>query len=134
MRPLARITLVATLILSIALLSPPAIATEAKLPCWGHVEGVPEGAYILEDFILSHNYSPPKGFAGGKIFQNEDRQLPSLKGPVEINYLEYDLYPKVPDQPRRPERVVITRHADPLPPGRSYYSPDHYTMRVIHAA
>ena len=60
--------------------------------------------------------SPPKGFKGGKIFENRDNKLPPGR-----TYKEYDIDPKTPSSSRTAERIVIDQES-----GQAWYTSDHY--------
>lgn len=91
--------------------------------CWRYPEGVPRSAYILEEYLRTHNLTPPRNWIGGRIYRNDDGMIPVEEGVNAINgpYREFDLAPKIRGQARGPERLV-------LGPGRtdSWYTPDHY--------
>jgi guanyl-specific ribonuclease Sa len=59
--------------------------------------------------------SPPKGYAGGRVFQNREGKLP--KGG---SYREYDVDPRGPGG-RNAERIVVDEKA-----GKAWYTGDHY--------
>ena len=59
---------------------------------------------------------PPKGYKGGRKFENKEGKLP--KGG---NYREYDVNPKVKGKSRGTERIVKD-----VDTGKSWYTPDHY--------
>lgn len=101
----------------------PAPASFASGPCVEYPEGVPFEAYGLDEFVRSHNFSPPPGYAGGKIYRADDPFMSRYyKDNVLVGTLrEYDLYPKVAGQPRRAERIIVAENLR-----MSWYTPDHY--------
>ena len=80
---------------------------------------VPQYANDVLEHVKSHNGSPPKGYKGGKLFENDGRngsaQLPDRYAP----YREYDVHPKIAGQGRGSERIVVGI-------GAAFYTPDHY--------
>jgi guanyl-specific ribonuclease Sa len=58
----------------------------------------------------------PKGYVGGNGFHNREKRLP-LNG----NYREYDVNPKVNGKNRGPERIVID-----VDRKSGWYTSDHY--------
>jgi guanyl-specific ribonuclease Sa len=79
---------------------------------------IPDEAYAVEEFVRTHNYSPPPGLKGGSPFQDIRHGLPALLRP----YKEYDVHPAAPGQGRPGPRVVLSDRI----PYASWYSPDHY--------
>jgi Barstar (barnase inhibitor) len=93
----------------------------------------PRAAYILDDYVRRNNFSPPPSFKNGQVFldadgvllrtrtSNRELSVPHFSSPEGMEeirpFLEYDLHPKVPGQPRGPERIVISR-VPLLPPRR----------------
>ena len=81
---------------------------------------IPPDAFDVYNYIMGHNGSPPPGYKGGGVFNNDGRnggqQLPGEYAP----YHEYDIYPKTPGVSRGLERIVIGVG------GRAWYTPDHY--------
>ena len=85
---------------------------------------VPDYAYSIEEFVRSHNGSPPKNYIGGKRFENKTLKVPSWFGP----FREYDVHVHVPGQPRGLERIVLG-HAKQA----AWYTSDHYeTLIEMH--
>ncbi len=86
---------------------------------------VPQAAYDVESFAITHNYSPPPNLVGGKTFQNIGNPLPTYAAP----YKEYDVYNRGVGG-RGPERVIISTVENYF---QDYYSPDHYgTFILMH--
>ena len=83
------------------------------------VASIPPHAWDTLDYIKNHNGAPPKGYKGGKPFENDGRnggeRLPNNYSP----FREYDVYPKVAGQGRGTERIVIGN-------GATWYTYDHY--------
>ena len=84
---------------------------------------VPDAAYVVEQFVRTHNYSPPPGLRGKSLFADARHALPTLLRP----YLEYDVYPSVAGQGRPSPRVVLSDQV----PYASWYSPDHYESFLL---
>jgi len=83
-------------------------------------QSIPQEAYDTYDYVISHNGTPPNGYKGGRVYENDGRGgtalLPTSTGP----YKEYDIAPKIQGMPRGPERIVIGA-------GRTaWYTADHY--------
>ena len=85
----------------------------------GNGKGIPQNAYDILNYVKGHNGSPPKGYKGGQVFQNDGRNggdvLPNKYAP----FYEYDIYPKVAGQSRGMERIIIGN-------GAAWYTCDHY--------
>jgi ribonuclease T1 len=64
---------------------------------------------------------PPEGYVGGRVWQNRERNLP-----LEGQYREYDVNPKLPGKNRGPERLVIDETS-----GNAWYTPDHYRTFIL---
>jgi RHS repeat-associated protein len=75
----------------------------------------PPKAYDVLDKIKQQKGSPPRGYKGGRDYDNSDNKLPPGK------YKEYDVDPKIPSQARRDQRIVIEQNT-----GKAYYTDDHY--------
>ena len=58
----------------------------------------------------------PRGFVGGRTFQNREARLPSAG-----HYKEYDVNPKSSGVSRGAQRIVVDRDS-----GRAWYTSDHY--------
>lgn len=102
-----------------AFLVPTIQPTQVAYRPWCLVDtNVPDAAYAVEEFVRTHNYSPPPGLAGGRAFADDNHLLPALLRP----YKEYDVYPSVPGRGRRPERVVLSARL----PYASWYTSNHY--------
>ena len=96
----------------------PATYTSAAKPFCLVDPHIPDEAYAVEEFARTHNFSPPAGLKGGSSFEDINHDLPPLLRP----YKEYDVFPPVPGEGRRSERVIIS---DRLP-YTSWYTPNHY--------
>ncbi|GIV19570.1 MAG: hypothetical protein KatS3mg023_1321 [Armatimonadota bacterium] len=77
---------------------------------------VPEEAKETLEYLKTHNWAPPRGYKGGRVFQNREGKLPACG-----NYREYDIHPYVKGQNRGTERIVVDINT-----GRAWYTPDHY--------
>ena len=77
---------------------------------------VPEEAVKILQYLKSHNWTPPQGYKGGRVFQNREGKLPACG-----NYREYDIHPYVQGQNRGSERIIVDINT-----GRAWYTPDHY--------
>jgi len=81
---------------------------------------IPPEAYEMYDYLINHNFTPPKGYKGGGSYLNDGRNdggiLPSKYAP----YKEYDIYPRQPHIKRGVERIVIGGN------GMCWYTNNHY--------
>ena len=77
---------------------------------------VPERANQVADYARTHNDSPPPGYKGNRVYENDNQALPEGG-----DYREYDIDPNVRGTPRNAERIVVDRNT-----GESWYTPDHY--------
>jgi hypothetical protein len=84
---------------------------------------IPDEAYAVEQFMRTHNFSPPPGLKGGKPYTDDNHALPALLRP----YKEYDVYPAVPGSGRPSPRVVLSDRV----PYASWYSPHHYSYFLL---
>ena len=75
----------------------------------------PPKAYDVLNKIKQQKGSPPRGYKGGRDYDNSDNKLPPGK------YKEYDVDPKIPGQARNDERIVLEQNT-----GKAYYTNDHY--------
>lgn len=82
---------------------------------------VPMSAYALFDYLLSHNYTPPKGYSGNSVYNNSNNKLP--KPPAGWRWFEYNVNPGSGTA----ERIVTIRNGKGVEGGYPYYTPDHYT-------
>lgn len=81
---------------------------------------VPDNAYEVANYIYEFN-EPPKGFVGGRKFENRENNLPKYDEKNKfIQYKEYDIYPKQKDKNRGPERIVLGSNH------KRYYTGNHY--------
>lgn len=69
--------------------------------------------------IKSNNGTPPKGYKGGRIYNNKPKSG-DQKLPENINYKEYDINPYIKGQNRGLERIVIGDD------GSVWYTDNHY--------
>jgi hypothetical protein len=81
-----------------------------------------DAAIYVYEFVLTHNWTPPKGYKGNKPYQNKAQLLPAAG-----QYLEYDIYPTPPPNVggRDDKRVIIDKVSQEM-----YYSSDHYDSFV----
>ena len=83
--------------------------------------GIPETAEKVADNALDKNGAALKGWKGGGTFKNSEGILPTEDANGNpISYKEYDVWPKVPEQNRGTERVVVGSDKS------AYYTDDHY--------
>jgi guanyl-specific ribonuclease Sa len=82
---------------------------------------VPMSAYALFDYLLSHNYTPPKNYGGGSVYNNSNNKLP--KPPAGWRWFEYNVNPGSGTA----ERIVTIRNGKGVEGGYPYYTPNHYT-------
>ena len=100
-----------------------AIAPAAYPWCTRNPE-VPDYAYDVEDFVRSHNGSPPPGVVGGKPYRNDPIQLPLWYAP----FREYDVHAQVTGQGRDDERIVLGYQHQ-----ASWFTTDHFaTFLTMH--
>jgi guanyl-specific ribonuclease Sa len=76
---------------------------------------VPAKAVKVYVYVIEHGRAP-RGYVGGREFQNRERRLPKSE-----RYREYDVNPKVRGQNRGPERLVIDQRSR-----AGWYTQDHY--------
>ena len=77
---------------------------------------IPTKAKAVLEEVLKHG-KPPKGYVGGRVFQNREGRLP-----VGGKYREYDVDPRpLPGGSRNAERIVVDETT-----GRAWYTDDHY--------
>lgn len=96
---------------------PPAVICHPRIP-----QADCEAAVFVYEFVLTHNWSPPPGYAGGKKFVDKNGSLPSGG-----DYKEYDIYPKPPPNSggRDAKRIVIDIGTQIM-----FYTADHYATFV----
>ena len=80
---------------------------------------VPDKAYDVLNQIEKNNGTPPNGYKGGKLYNNNPTSG-GQKLPEGVSYKEYDINPNVPGQNRGAERLVIGSD------GTAWYTNDHY--------
>ena len=81
------------------------VVAPAAFPWCSRNAAVPAYAYDVEAFVRSHNGSPPKGYVGGRQYQDRTLKLPPWDGP----FREYDVHANVPGQKRDDERHYFSR-------------------------
>lgn len=77
---------------------------------------IPAEAVKILQYLRNQNWTPPRGYKGGRVFQNREGKLPACG-----NYREYDIHPYVKGQNRGSEHIVVDINT-----GRAWYTPDHY--------
>jgi guanyl-specific ribonuclease Sa len=85
----------------------------------GMSEDVPQKVRDVVDHIQSHNGTPPKGYKGGRTYENDGRDNSQVL-PEDTTYREYDVNPHVKGQDRGSKRVVIGEDSS------VWYTNDHY--------
>ena len=83
------------------------------------VKRIPKNARDVAHQIKNNNNTPPKGYKGGRVYQNNPING-AQKLPKGVNYREYDIYPYIKGQGRGTERIVIGDD------GSVWYTNDHY--------
>jgi hypothetical protein len=81
-----------------------------------------DAAVFVYEYVLTHNWSPPKGYVGGKKFVNKNGAVPPG------DYREYDIYPRPPPDAggRDDKRIVIDVGTQTM-----FYTADHYVTFVL---
>lgn len=82
-----------------------------------------DAAAMVYEFVITHNWSPPRGYAGGKKFEDKMNKLPPGG-----DYLEYDIYPIPPPGAggRDAKRLVFNRSNQ-----ECYYTDDHFVTFTV---
>ena len=87
-------------------------------------KSVPDYAYQLAEFVAK-NGRPPKGYVGGRTFQNREKKLPRYNNQKQrIRYKEYDVFPKRSGKNRGAERIVLGDD------NSRFYTFDHYSSFI----
>ena len=81
---------------------------------------IPEEANDIAKQVQENKGTPPKGYKGGRTYNNIPKDAGAQKLPEGVNYKEYDIYPYVKGQNRGVERIVIGDD------GSVWYTNDHY--------
>lgn len=85
-----------------------------------HKAGVPNEAYEVAEYVLT-NHKAPKGYVGGRVFENREHHLPSVDESNHlIVYQEFDIHPKIKGVNRGAERIIIGSNL------ARYYTSNHY--------
>jgi ribonuclease T1 len=74
--------------------------------------------------VLRHIQStgrPPRGYVGGRVWENRERRLPAGG-----QYHEYDVNPKIQGQNRGAERLIVDEQT-----GKAWYTGDHYRTFIL---
>jgi hypothetical protein len=81
-----------------------------------------DAAVFVYEFVLTHNWAAPRGYAGGKEFVDKNGDLPPGG-----EYKEYDIYPKPPPNSggRDAKRVVIDKVSQSM-----FYTDDHFATFI----
>ena len=85
----------------------------------------PPKVYRVADYIEENGGTPPPGYRGGSVFQNDGRGGGQVLRSLDVDgnsitYYEYDVNPYTPGVNRGAERIVIGSD------GSRYYTNDHY--------
>ena len=119
--PLLILTMLA--LVAVIPLHEPVVVRAAYPWCTRNPE-VPDYAYDLEEFVRSHNGSPPAGVVGGREYRNDPLKIPPWYGP----FREYDVHPQVKGQGRDDERVILGTMDQ-----AAWFTSDHYaTLLTMH--
>ncbi len=81
-------------------------------------EEVPQKVIVVLEHIRKHGKAP-KGYVGGRKFFNREKRLP-----LNIEYREWDVNPKVKGKNRGAERLVTSND-------NAYYTRDHYETFIL---
>lgn len=81
---------------------------------------VPQKAKDIAKQVKNNNGTPPKGYKGGRKYNNIPVNDGDQKLPDNVNYREYDINPYVIGENRGTERIVIGDN------GSVWYTDDHY--------
>jgi ribonuclease T1 len=75
---------------------------------------VPQKVIEVLNYVKAHGEAP-KGYVGGRVFQNREHRLPET-----TTYNEWDVNPKINGQNRGAERLITGKDKS------AYYTKDHY--------
>ena len=106
--------------------TPPALPSTT--PAGGNANAgkqIPNDAWQMKEYLETHNGTPPKGYKGGKVFNNDQRDGGQLLPVDDAPYREYDIHPHVSGVRRGTERIVIRIS------GTAWYTSDHYITFVL---
>ncbi|MEW9184300.1 DNRLRE domain-containing protein [Bacillus mycoides] len=84
---------------------------------------IPQKAYKVHNQIKRNNGKAPKGYAGGRTFDNDGRGNGQIL-PRNTKYREYDVNPLIKKKNRGGQRLVIGNN------GKAYYTKNHYKTFV----
>ncbi|PKR94433.1 hypothetical protein bcere0024_029580 [Bacillus cereus Rock4-18] len=84
---------------------------------------IPQKAYKVHNQIKRNNGKAPKGYAGGRTFDNDGRGNGKIL-PRNTKYREYDVNPLIKKKNRGGQRLVIGNN------GKAYYTKNHYKTFV----
>jgi ribonuclease T1 len=82
--------------------------------------------YVLEVLeYVKQNDRAPKGYVGGRNFQNRENRLPKISNQgAKIKYQEWDVYPKEQGKNRGVERLITGSDKS------AWYTKNHYKSFV----
>ena len=81
---------------------------------------IPDKVKRVLEQIKANNGTPPKGYKGGRTYNNQSVEGGAQKLPEGVHYREYDVNPYTKGQNRGSERIVIGDD------GSAWYTKDHY--------
>ena len=81
---------------------------------------IPDKVKRVLEQIKANNGTPPKGYKGGRTYNNQPVEGGAQKLPEGVHYREYDVNPYTKGQNRGSERIVIGDD------GSAWYTKDHY--------
>ena len=81
---------------------------------------VPNAAFSVFAWLITHNYSPPTGLQGNSVYNNSNHKLPNP--PSGYRWFEYRVYKGAATS----QRIVTARNFKAVGGGYPYYTPDHY--------
>lgn len=88
---------------------------------------IPSKAYDTYHYLREHNFSPMRGYKGGKSYENDGRDGSAILPSAYAPFKEFDIDPKLPGQPRNGERIVVGSGSG----GGVWYTPDHYRHFLV---
>lgn len=83
-------------------------------------DDIPEKAYDVSEQVKKNNGSPPKGYKGGRTYNNIPKEEGAQRLPEGVKYKEYDIHPYQKGSNRGTERIVMGND------GSVWYTNDHY--------
>lgn len=80
---------------------------------------IPQKVLEVLAYVRKH-HKAPDGYVGGDVFRNREKRLPQrYNNGKKINYLKWDVNPKVKGKNRGAERLITSDK-------KAYYTADHY--------